>query len=83
LDFLFNGFDNNLRVELNEDYSIEISEDSEVFRITGSIHDFIPPSSTLTKLTAAELNLVYHGVRHGHNYISQSCTVAWSFQKDF
>ncbi|CAF4613278.1 unnamed protein product, partial [Rotaria magnacalcarata] len=40
-----------------------------------SICDFIPPSSTLTKLTAAELSLVYHGVRHGYSYISQSCTV--------
>ncbi|CAF5193030.1 unnamed protein product, partial [Rotaria magnacalcarata] len=27
-----------------------------------SICDFIPPSSTLTKLTAAELSLVYHGI---------------------
>ncbi|CAM4758191.1 unnamed protein product [Rotaria magnacalcarata] len=40
-----------------------------------SICDFIPPSSALTKLTAAELSLVYHGVRHGYSYISQSCTV--------
>jgi hypothetical protein len=39
-----------------------------------SIHDFIPPSSTLTKLTAAELSLVFHGVHHSHSYISQSCT---------
>ncbi|CAF4474433.1 unnamed protein product, partial [Rotaria magnacalcarata] len=42
---------------------------------TRSICDFIPPSSALTKLTAAELSLVYHGVRHGYSYISQSCTV--------
>ncbi|CAF1459085.1 unnamed protein product, partial [Didymodactylos carnosus] len=40
-----------------------------------SIHDFIPSSSTLTKLTAAELSLVFHGVHHGHSYISQSCTI--------
>ncbi|CAF2823934.1 unnamed protein product [Rotaria sp. Silwood2] len=40
-----------------------------------SIHDFIPASSTLTKLTAAELSLVYHGVRRGYSYLSQSCTV--------
>ncbi len=39
-----------------------------------SIHDFITPSSALTKLTAAELSLVFHGVHHGHSYISQSCT---------
>ncbi|CAF4037025.1 unnamed protein product [Rotaria sordida] len=39
-----------------------------------SIRDFIVPSSALTKLTAAELSLVYHGVRHGYSYISQSCT---------
>ncbi|CAF4554531.1 unnamed protein product, partial [Rotaria magnacalcarata] len=40
-----------------------------------SICDFISPSSALTKLTAAELSLVYHGVRHGYSYISQSCAV--------
>jgi hypothetical protein len=40
-----------------------------------SIHDYIPPSSLLTKLTAAELSLVFHGVHHGHSYISQSCTI--------
>ncbi|CAF4522290.1 unnamed protein product, partial [Rotaria magnacalcarata] len=30
--------------------------------ISRSICDFIPPSSALTKLTAAELSLVYHGI---------------------
>ncbi len=39
------------------------------------MHDFIPASSKLTKVTAAELALVYHGVRHGHSYVSQSCAV--------
>jgi hypothetical protein len=39
------------------------------------MHDFIPPSTSLTKLTAAELSLVYHGVCHAHSYISQSCTI--------
>ena len=37
--------------------------------------DFIPHSSELTKLIAAETTLVYHGIRHGHSYLSQSCTV--------
>lgn len=36
--------------------------------------DFLPTSSALTKLTTAELSLVYHGVRHGYSYVSQSCT---------
>ena len=37
--------------------------------------EFIHPPSQLTSLIAAELTLVYHGVRHGHSYNSQSCTV--------
>ncbi len=45
-----------------------------VLYIARSIFDFIPSSSKLTKVTAAELSLVYHGVRHGHSYRSQSCT---------
>ncbi|CAF1685428.1 unnamed protein product, partial [Rotaria sp. Silwood1] len=40
-----------------------------------SMDDFVTPSSVLTKLTAAELAFVYHGVHHGHSYVSQSCTV--------
>lgn len=36
--------------------------------------DFLPTSSALTKLTAGKLILVYHSVRHGYSYISQSCT---------
>jgi len=39
------------------------------------MNDFITPSSVLTKLTAAELSFVYHGVHHGHSYVSQSCTI--------
>jgi len=39
------------------------------------MYDFMPPTSSLTKLTAAELSLVYHGVHHGHSYVSQSCTI--------
>jgi hypothetical protein len=35
--------------------------------------DFIPHSTELTKLTAAEITLVYHGIRHGHSYLSQAC----------
>jgi len=37
--------------------------------------DFIPPSTELTKLVAAEITLVYHGIHHGHSYLSQACTV--------
>ena len=37
--------------------------------------DFLPASTSLTKLTAAELSLVYHGVQHGYSYVSQSCTI--------
>ena len=36
--------------------------------------DFIPHSSELTKSVAAEITLVYHGIRHGHSYSSQACT---------
>ncbi|CAF4109262.1 unnamed protein product [Rotaria sp. Silwood2] len=36
--------------------------------------DFIPHSTELTKLVAAEITLVYHGIRHGHSYLSQACT---------
>jgi hypothetical protein len=39
-----------------------------------SIFDFIPHSTELTKLVAAEITLVYHGIRHGHSYLSQACT---------
>ncbi|CAF2075861.1 unnamed protein product [Rotaria magnacalcarata] len=39
------------------------------------MNDFITPSRVLTKLTAAELAFVYHGVHHGHSYVSQSCIV--------
>jgi hypothetical protein len=35
--------------------------------------DYIPQSTELTKLTAAEITLVYHGIRHGHSYLSQAC----------
>ncbi|CAF4568149.1 unnamed protein product, partial [Rotaria sp. Silwood1] len=89
VDFVFNEFDNNLRMALNKVLEIEVSDDSETTTTGGeedfslqnkpttarSIHDCIPASSTLTKLTAAELSLVYHGVRHGYSYLSQSCTV--------
>ncbi|CAM4906240.1 unnamed protein product [Rotaria socialis] len=37
--------------------------------------DFIHPPSQLTSMIAAELTLVYHGIRHAHSYNSQSCTV--------
>ncbi|CAF2959598.1 unnamed protein product [Rotaria sp. Silwood2] len=47
-------------------------EDKEKSR---SMREFITPSTLLTKLTAAELSLVYHGVHHGHSYVSQSCVV--------
>ncbi|CAF5130096.1 unnamed protein product, partial [Rotaria magnacalcarata] len=40
-----------------------------------SMFDFIHPPSQLTSMVAAELTLVYHRVRHGHSYNSQSCTV--------
>ncbi|CAF1600543.1 unnamed protein product, partial [Rotaria magnacalcarata] len=40
-----------------------------------SMFDFIDPPSKLTSMVAAELTLVYHGVRHEHSYNSQSCTV--------
>ncbi|CAF4452326.1 unnamed protein product, partial [Rotaria sp. Silwood2] len=40
-------------------------EDKEKSR---SMREFITPSTLLTKLTAAELSLVYHGVHHGHSY---------------
>ena len=40
-----------------------------------SLLDFIPHSTELTKLVAAEITLVYHGIRHGHSYLSQGCTV--------
>ncbi|CAF5007657.1 unnamed protein product, partial [Rotaria sp. Silwood1] len=40
-----------------------------------SINDFIPSSTTLTKLTAAELSPVYHSVHHGHSYVSQLWSV--------
>ncbi|CAF0889809.1 unnamed protein product [Rotaria sp. Silwood1] len=121
VDFVFNEFDNNLRMALNKVLEIEVSDDSETTTTGGeedfslqnkpttdfsisnggdylinhhieqsnhkrlaetqakehsrSIHDCIPASSTLTKLTAAELSLVYHGVSHGYSYLSQSCTV--------
>ncbi|CAF1681801.1 unnamed protein product [Adineta ricciae] len=39
-----------------------------------SMLDFIPSSSELIKLIAAEITLVYHGIRHGHSYSSQACT---------
>ena len=39
------------------------------------MNDFITPSSILTKITATELAVVYHGVHHGRSYVSQSCTV--------
>ncbi|CAF1655930.1 unnamed protein product, partial [Adineta ricciae] len=42
--------------------------------ISRSIFDFVHPPSQLIAMTAAEITLVYHGVRHGHSYISQSCT---------
>ncbi|CAF4207275.1 unnamed protein product [Rotaria sp. Silwood2] len=41
-------------------------EDKEKSR---SMREFITPSTLLTKLTAAELSLVYHGVHHGHSYL--------------
>jgi len=40
LDFLFNGFDDNLRIELNENY-VEISEDSEAATITTNYQEII------------------------------------------
>ncbi|CAF3384175.1 unnamed protein product [Rotaria sp. Silwood2] len=40
-----------------------------------SMFDFIHPLSQLTSMIAADLTLVYHGIRHGHSYNSQSCTV--------
>jgi hypothetical protein len=39
------------------------------------MHDFIPPSTRTTKLSAAEFSLVYHGVCHVDSYISQSSTI--------
>ncbi len=39
-----------------------------------SLFDFIPHSTELTTLVAAEITLAYHGIRHGHSYLSQACT---------
>ncbi|CAF2940433.1 unnamed protein product [Rotaria sp. Silwood2] len=49
-----------------------VLEDKEKSR---SMREFITPSTLLTKLTAAELSLIYHGVHHSHSYVSQSCVV--------
>ena len=45
------------------------------FALARSMLDFIHAPSQLTSMIAAELTLVHHGVRHGHSYNSQSCTV--------
>lgn len=35
---------------------------------------FTTPENELDKIAAAECALVFHGVKHGHSYISQKCT---------
>ncbi|CAF1565406.1 unnamed protein product, partial [Didymodactylos carnosus] len=33
------------------------------------------PSTGLDKISAAEATFVYHGVKQGHSYVSQECTI--------
>lgn len=40
-----------------------------------SVTQFITPERELDKISAAECVLVFHGVKHGHSYRSQDCTV--------
>ncbi|CAF1643464.1 unnamed protein product [Didymodactylos carnosus] len=35
----------------------------------------ITSSAELDKISAAEGAFVYHGVKHGHSYVSQECTI--------
>jgi hypothetical protein len=39
------------------------------------LNQFVTPEHELNKISAAECVLVYHGIKHGHSYRSQGCTV--------
>ena len=41
-----------------------------------SLIQFIAPEHELDKISAAECVLVFHGVKHGHSYMSQEC-LSW------
>jgi hypothetical protein len=45
------------------------------FRQNALITTLLTPTSELDKISAAEGALVFHGVKHGHSYRSQECTV--------
>lgn len=45
------------------------------FETNNLLHQFVTPENELDKISAAECALVFHGVKHGHSYRSQQCTV--------
>ncbi|CAF1557276.1 unnamed protein product [Didymodactylos carnosus] len=61
----------NSKLELVEETAARENVDCA----TRAMKDFLVPSSTLQQISAAEATIVYHGVRHGHSYFSQACTM--------
>ncbi|CAF3801355.1 unnamed protein product [Rotaria sp. Silwood1] len=47
----------------------------KLFENNCSLVQFITPEHELDKIAAVECVLVFHGVKHGHSYKSQACTV--------
>ena len=45
------------------------------FENNTSISPYVPSVSELQKISAVEGAFVYHGVKHGHSYVSQQCTI--------
>jgi hypothetical protein len=45
------------------------------FEKNSLLHQFITPENELDKISATECALVFHGVKHGHSYRSQQCTI--------
>ncbi|CAM2723326.1 unnamed protein product [Rotaria socialis] len=47
----------------------------KAFENNCSLAQFVIPERELDKITAAECVFVFHGVKHGHSYRSQECTI--------
>ncbi len=45
------------------------------FGISPSLTSVIPSATEVQTTSAVEGTFVYHGVKHGHSYVSQQCTI--------
>ncbi|CAF4624358.1 unnamed protein product, partial [Rotaria sp. Silwood2] len=67
---------NGGKTDVNKHMSSKLHSTSmKSFRSNALITSVMTPTSELDKISAAEAAFVYHGVRHGHSYRSQQCTI--------